>query len=284
MLSNQAHALSVTEVHGRPFHVRVPVGWDGVTPIPVVIVLHGIAVTASYQNQYFQLGEQADARRFLLVYPEGTRNWLGLESWNGANCCELDTTRTVDDVGFIDDIITYMRGHFAVDSRRVFLIGHSNGAFLANRYACERSQVAAIVTISGAHYLDATVCGAPFPGIPALPGLGKVSVLHVHGTLDEIVGFVIPPPPLYPVAWQTIFSWRYRNGCISAPTSTMADLMPPTGSETEKQHFECVGVGGAGLDYWIINGGDHIPNIYRSPDVRAFTPQAIDWLFAHPRP
>jgi len=282
-LTGQAHALSVVDVHGRPFHVRVPTGWDGVTQLPLVIVLHGIQVTANYQKEYFQLGELADERNFFLAYPEGTRNPLGMQAWNGANCCELDLTLPVDDVGFIDDMISYLKGHFAIDKHRVFLIGHSNGAFLANRYACERSQVAAIVTVSGAQYLDPTVCGGLFPGWPTTPGIGSVSVLHVHGTLDEVVGYSYPMGPAnYPSAQQTINSWRYRNGCFFPPTSTSTDLMIPSGNETDQLHFW--GCTGAALEFWTINGADHVPNFYRRPDARAFTHQAYDWLYAHPSP
>jgi polyhydroxybutyrate depolymerase len=270
-------------VRGRPFHFRVPAGNDG-TPKPLVVVLHGIGVTGAYQQQYFEMTDLADQRGFFVAYPDGTRNAAGAQFWNGINCCQTDLYGPVDDVGFIDDMITFLRGRFAIDPRRIFIIAHSNGAFLANKYACERSQVSAMVTLSGAQYFDPMSCGSPFPGFPTPPGLGKVSVLHVHGTLDELVGYGLLGTVVstFPTAIQTVASWTWRNGCFLPPTLSSIDLMPPTGNETDRRFFP--GCLGAQLEFWTINGGDHIPNFYHAPDPRSFGPQALDWLFAHPGP
>src|SRR5215213_3652736 len=49
-------------VDDRPYGVFVPTGYDGATPTPLVVVLHGYTATGAYQLMYFGLEAVAEER------------------------------------------------------------------------------------------------------------------------------------------------------------------------------------------------------------------------------
>ena len=68
----------------------------------------------------------------------------------------------------------------AVDRRRVYVVGFSNGGFMSYRLACDHAdRIAAIVSISGATYADPDRCAPSEP----------VAVLEVHGTDDRTIPY-----------------------------------------------------------------------------------------------
>lgn len=213
----------------------------------------------------------------IYAYPDGTRGAAG-PFWNGARCCQDPLTPPVDDVGYLDGIIDYVRTHYRLDERRVFLIGHSNGAFMASRYACERPwTVAAIVTLSGGQYLDPFTCGP-----------GNTSVLHIHGTNDEItahggIGAGPSPSPIIglPTGVVTVANWIFRNGCSPIgwplPARDLDYTIP--GAETSGIAYPCLG---GAVEFWSIWGGPHVPHFFQTPE-QSFGRVALDWLLLHGR-
>jgi hypothetical protein len=114
----------------------------------------------------------------LLIVPEGKVDSDGNRYWNATDyCCDFYRSG-VDDVKYITGLVEEAAKYFAVDMKRVYLMGHSNGGFMSHRIACDRSDlVAAIVNVAGATWYDAEKCGDPEP----------VSVLQVHGTWDTVI-------------------------------------------------------------------------------------------------
>jgi polyhydroxybutyrate depolymerase len=170
----------------------------------------------------------------------------------------------------IDEITTRYR----VDPARVFVVGHSNGAFMAHRYACDRSdRVAAIVTLAGMTWKDQGHCRPS----------SAVSVLHVHGRDDGTVryeGGAMPNGASYPGAVETVYDWAAQDGCTGrlGATGRTFDLERTIpGDETvEEASSGCPA--GTGISLWTIEHGGHVP---------AFTDrwaQAI-WAFmaTHPK-
>jgi polyhydroxybutyrate depolymerase len=155
---------------------------------------------------------------------------------------------------------------------QVSLVGHSNGSFMAYRMACDRSDV--VTSIAGLAGLGPTA-----PCTPAEP----VSVLHMHGTSDDIVpydGGQTGGPVPSPGAIETVAQWGTRNGCTGASAATgRKDLDDGiAGDETAMTAIAgCPATGAAEL--WTLEGAEHLPSVNA-----AFPNELMGWLAAHPRP
>lgn len=84
------------------------------------------------------------------------------------------------DVLYVRSLVAAVAQEVAVDPQRIAVLGHSNGAAMAYRLACEASDLfRAVVAISGAPPAAGSAVGCA----PAQPS----RVLHVHGTDDTVV-------------------------------------------------------------------------------------------------
>lgn len=260
----------------RPYQLVVPVGASPATPLPLVVLLHGFAETAGFLDTWMGMSDEAQARTFLLALPEGTSNATGQQFWNATDgCCAAGDP--VDDVAYLAAVIEDVKAKHAVDSRRVYLVGHSNGGFMAHRFACDRADlVTGIVSFAGSTWKDPSNCS------PSRP----VSVLQVHGTLDAVVLYVGGQTALgsdgYPSAEEAVHTWASKNGCTGTQLQRLTgdlDLaVDILFDETRRESFAGCPQDGA-AELWSILGGSHFPVL--SSD---FSSLAWQWLEAHPRP
>jgi polyhydroxybutyrate depolymerase len=169
----------------RSYYVHVPTGYDGVTPLPVVLALHGAFSTARDLERYSGLSRLADRHGFLVVYPQGIGLGDLFRHWNSGHCCGKARKLDLDDVGFALSAVDDVARRNPVDRSRVYVMGHSNGGMLAYRIAAERSDVVAAVAV-----VSATIGGTPSADEPewTIPRPAHpVPVLAVHGRADENV-------------------------------------------------------------------------------------------------
>src|SRR5207248_10234414 len=82
----------------------------------------------------FEFDELADKHGFLVVYPDGFDN-----TWNDCRRGSPFSSKRlkIDDAGFIKSLVNHEVTAHAVDRKRVFAAGWSNGAQLAYRLALE---------------------------------------------------------------------------------------------------------------------------------------------------
>jgi polyhydroxybutyrate depolymerase len=258
----------------RPYGLKVPEGAEGDQPLPLVVLLHGYTSNGSTQAAYFGLPAEADRSGFLLAFPNGTRDRIGNRFWNATDACCDFFGSGVDDVGYLDAVLDDIAARHTVDPSRIFLVGHSNGAFMSHRYACDRSdRVAAMVTLAGMQWKDRARCGASSP----------VSVLHVHGRHDSTVryGGGSTPKGVYPGAVETVHHWAAKDGCEGSLAATGRELdldRSVAGDETvEEAQSGCPS--GVALNLWTIEGGGHVPAFNES-----WAPAIWSFLAAHPKP
>ena len=258
----------------RPFEVFTPSGYDGSVSVPLVISLHGYSVNGDMQEQFLRLRPLAEERGFLLVHPDGTINELGRYYWNATDACCGFGISTVDDSGYLASVIDHVQATYNVDPKRIFLVGFSNGGFMSYRMACDHAdKIAAIVSISGASFLDPAACAPSEP----------VNVLEIHGTDDDTIGYYGGAflGADHPGAEQSVADWAAYNGCTGAPivAPTTLDLDATIeGAESVVTQFGGCPQGGT-TELWTINGGTHVPELSTT-----FRYDVIDFLLAHPKP
>src|SRR5262245_38125923 len=77
----------------RRYLLHVPSGYDGASPLPLVVDLHGYGSNLFQQRGLSGMADVADAEHFLVAYPDGWDN-----AWNAKLCCG---NADIDDVAFI---------------------------------------------------------------------------------------------------------------------------------------------------------------------------------------
>lgn len=253
-------------VNGRPYSLTLPSSSDGSTPLPLVILLHGFGANAGLQDFSFGISKAVEEKDFLFAQPNGTLDPKGRRFWNATDaCCQPpDATVDVDDVAFLRAVIEDVRRRHPVS--RVFLIGHSNGGFMALRMACEASDVIdGVVSVAGAHTKDEATCqsGAPVP------------VLQVHGTRDKVIKFAGGATDYgsYPGAAETVERFARRNGCgMERTVQAPIDIEAAEGAETLPESFNDCPKGGA-VELWVMDQVGHLPSFNDR-----FPKEAFDWL------
>lgn len=268
----QPGTIGVMSVQGREFRLRVPSGYDAARPSGLVVGLHGYTSNSGELDSYFGLSAETERRGLLLALPEGTRNLEGHQFWNATEaCCNFDHS-TVDDSAYLSAMITDITRHYAVDQRRVWIVGHSNGGYMTHRLACEHAdQIAGIVSLAGMQNIDPSACS------PVAP----VSVLQLHGTGDSTVMFAGAGSPQradsYPSAVDTAAEWARMDGCQSGPTLGDYRVLTTDGAQTQVSSWSHCN-NGSQVQLWAILDGGHVPPLRTD-----FAATILDWLDAHAR-
>jgi polyhydroxybutyrate depolymerase len=172
---------------GREIIVCVPARLPPPGSRPLVVILHGglgnaARIASQRSESALNMDAIAERRGFIVAYLNGTpvTRFLGdqMLGWNaGGGCCGQPAKNDVDDVAYIKGAVGDLVGKYGVERDRVFAIGHSNGAMMAQRLACETSLFAAVVAVSGQLNLDTSRCQA---------AAGR-RILAIHGADDRNV-------------------------------------------------------------------------------------------------
>ncbi len=228
--------------------VNAPAG-----PLPLVLVLHGGGGNGESAVEMTGFDAEADEHGFIAVYPNGTdrgrplRSMLGKQgflTWNAGSCCSYAAEHDIDDVGFIRAVVADVQKAHAVDPKRIYATGISNGAMLSYRLACEASDLfAAIGPVSG------------IVEIPDCKPAHPVAVIDFQGTADENVPIdggvgkkqLGTKESRKPVQYS-IDLWAKADGCSVTVKSEAPDI-----------HLSNYGgcEAGTAVDYYVVQGGGH---------------------------
>jgi len=270
---SQSQAADVEFPGERPFTLVLPNNYQAGNPAPLIIGLHGYTAESPYAQSYFQLEKVADKKGILTVYPSGSKDSNGYLFWNATPaCCNFDSS-TVDDEAYLLSIIDSVSKDYAVDPTRIYIIGHSNGGFMAHRMACNQSdRIAAIVSLSGMTYSNPKSCKPTSP----------VSVLQIHGTNDAVIsytgGYLFSSA--YPSARKTIDLWGKINECGKKAYRVLPRLdldRKLSGAETTVLRYKGCKTR-ATSELWTINKGKHSPELSAK-----FADSVVSFLLSHPK-
>jgi polyhydroxybutyrate depolymerase len=198
----------------REYFVFLPSRYDGQQALPAAIFMHGYGGTATGTEAEVTQGlnQYAEEYGYVMVYPQGT--WFmssadggepwEVTSWNHisdgfdsgpdgpictpdrvhvpcppecGNCGKCGWSSCNDDVGFLRALVAEITSNWNVDAQRLHITGFSNGAMMANRMACEASELFASVALVGGRLERGFEC-TPTKRLP---------LLQINGGADEAV-------------------------------------------------------------------------------------------------
>lgn len=227
-------------------------------PLPLVVNFHGGGSNAAGEESFSQMDALANRAGFIVVYPNGTGFLPNrLLTWNAGTCCGYAAANGVDDVGFTLALLDRIERLTAVDPRRVYATGMSNGAMMAYRMAADAAgRIAAIAPVSGG-----MVVTSFHPSRP-------VAVMHFHSVDDPRApysGGLGPPFPgtnhqeLHPSIQAVIDKWAGFDACPSTPQTgrTIVGTGPDQGESATRIAFRPCRAG-TEVVLWKLTGSGHV--------------------------
>jgi polyhydroxybutyrate depolymerase len=258
------------------------------SPAPLVFVFHGGGGQGSRIEASSGFDEIADREGFVVVYPDGIDR-----GWNdGRTDAPLVAAlhKQIDDLAFVRAMLADIPNVAAIDAKRVFATGMSNGGIFSEYLAAKMSdKIAAIAPVAG---------GIADPFYKEFAPSNPVSVLAINGTRDPLVPFnggnvtregrgkVISVN-------DAMHLWVVRDGTAAEPqTGMLPDTDPSDGCRVSWKKW----TGGKnGTEVWLYaeEGAGHTwPGSPNTPAAsigavcRDFSAAETAWSFfkAHPKP
>jgi len=213
---------------------------------PVIISLHGRLGTAARQMAFADFRPIADKDRVIIVCPQGIER-----SWNDGRGTPANS-RGVDDVKFIDELITYIIDNYHADSSKIYVTGMSNGGFMTSRLACELNKRIAAVAVVAAS-MDRDMSYQPTQPMP---------VMYIQGTKDAFVPFTGGQMKgvggiIYSHE-EILKKWAEIDKCGSKPVVTNLPVLVNDGTSIQKEEYS--GTDGLKvIGFTIVDGGHTWP-------------------------
>jgi poly(hydroxyalkanoate) depolymerase family esterase len=160
-----------TEAAGtRSFRGYVPSGYDRATPLPLVVALHGCTETADQFRQLTRFDALAEARKFVVVYPDQSRDANSFGCWNWFQ--DADMHRGAGEPSIIAGITAWTQKHYAIDPRRIYVAGLSAGGSMASVMGTTYPNLYAAIGVgSGCEYAAGAACAGYRSADPEQAGL-----------------------------------------------------------------------------------------------------------------
>jgi polyhydroxybutyrate depolymerase len=244
----------------RSYRVHFPPNHEVVEPAAVVLVLHGAALNAVSMQHLTQFDILADREGFVTAYLNGTGPNPFMLTFNAGGLKPPFDRNLPDDVRYTEAVLDDLEALTAVDRRRVFACGYSNGGMMCYRLAAELSdRIAAIGSISGTQAI-------PLP-LPPRP----VPVIHFHGSKDMIVppngpDESIPPFLTFLSVDETINLWVGQNECPPQPVIRLLPNTERDGTTVIRRLYAPCAAGTEVPLYWIVGGGHTWPGAATPPN------------------
>lgn len=257
--------------------LHLPAGYDPAKTWPLVISLHGARGNGKGMAGTAGFNPMADRYGFIAAYPDGI---AGDRTWNalfgkvaGGEGILADE---VDDIAFMRALIASLHTTYNTDQARVFVCGHSAGAYMSYRVAVELSDLVAAVGIVngslGIKSVDGTPCLSAVPA-PVAP----VSLIHVCGRQDGLVKYEggQAPKNLYKSAPDCVQFFVEANGCVT-PGKDTAD----TGNGVTRTLYSG-GRNGTEVELAVVANCNHN---WPTPQTGLSASQALwDFFASHPK-
>ena len=249
----------------RIYDLHIPPGYDGETPVPLVVEFHGLYSNPTRSLGVFGFGTVSDDQGFIIAHPLGlfgTPEALEAESggqgpsFNGGWCCGAAASAKVDDVGFARAVVQAVAAEANIDLGRIYATGHSNGGHMSYRLACEAADVfAAVAPVAGRITINPTSLCQPSRPIAVIEFAGLNDPAVPYGGLGA----------LFQSAAQSLAWWRDADNCAGATPDERVDI----GTSFCETYNQCDA--GVQVELCSVNADqnsyDPGHNLYLNPDI-----------------
>lgn len=258
----------------RKYLLYTPSSLNSNNPAALVIGFHGGSTTNARFARTTLFHRLADEQGFLVAYPNGIN-----ANWNdGRGTANPD----IDDVGFVTKLIAEIKNLRKVDSRRIYATGISNGAFMVQRLACEKSEIiAGFSAIAGS--MGVALRKSCNPSKP-------VSMMIINSPEDRFVpykggemkrgagGDILPVPEL-------VEFWKQQNVCGSVEEKRQPKSISTDKTKiVERRYRDCKNK--SDLVHIIVEGGGHTwpsgkdqPPLLVGPTTQELNATTESWSF-----
>jgi polyhydroxybutyrate depolymerase len=253
-ISAPAKAAATTLIVGgdRPVTVQVPAKIS--KPAPLLILMHSASSSGERQEKNTKLAAAAKKAGFIFLAPDGTVGLDGRRVWNAAKSCCQKPGIDIDDLTYINSLIDEIALQLPVDQSRIYMVGHSNGAFMSIAFACSTGRIAGVVSLAGAMDVDAQ-CAAEKP----------FAFLQIHGTQDATIkyGGGVHNFHSYTSAEETVTRIGALNHCKAEPFTQISLKKKDfdRGIEGAETSIHALQGCKAPTVLWRIAGGAHSPKL-----------------------
>ena len=241
----------------RSYLGYLPSGYHPGTAVPLVVALHGCTESDDVFRQLSHLDSLAEARDFIVVYPNQDSHANPMSCWNWFN--SQDMQRGSGEPAIIAGLTQWVEGHYSVDPNRVFVMGFSAGGAMADVMGATYPDIYAAIGIgSGIQYggIDPTLSPTQ-AGQKAFSAMGShardLPVLIFHGGQDNIV----PPKNATNLVqqWQTTDNLAAAYSVPTSPTQTV-NQQSSGGQAYTVTHYATSG-GRDIIQSWLVPSMNH---------------------------
>jgi poly(hydroxyalkanoate) depolymerase family esterase len=277
----------------------VPSSYKSGTAVPLVVALHGCTQTADGFRQLTKWDALAEAKGFIVVFPQQSQNNNQLKCWNFFQAAHMQ--RGTGEPSLIAGITQWVQQHYTIDAKRTFVNGLSAGGAMSSIMAATYPDVYAAAGIgSGCEYAATAACAGSKSADPVQAGkqayqaMGQyhrpMPVIVFQGDQDTTV------PPIN--AQQLVQQWLVTddmaddgvaNGSIPSAASGATNGRSSAGSNYTRTSYSD-GRGGELIQSWLVAGMAHAWSggcscqQYSAPSGPDETGAMYDFFLAHPMP
>jgi len=209
----------------------------------LLVALHGHSRNGKEMERRSGFDPITEAAGAVAIYPDAID-----ASWNDGWW-----QTSPDDVGFLAALIESVRNEYGIEKGHVFGAGHSNGAAMIQRLACETDSLDAFAAVA---------CGMPKQVREKCTGRRAIPALLIHGTEDPIV-------PLDGEVKASVATWVERDGCPPMIETALPDLDPGDGTRVKLETYAPCRDGVEVRMYRVEGGGHDWPGTAAPGPLRA---------------
>jgi len=250
------HHISINNIK-RDYYLHLPKNYNTKTSLPLIFFLHGGGQNIKKMARSSLLNSLADKYDFIVVYPIGiNKHWKD----GRGETYEGKSQENIDDVKFIETLISKLIKTHKVNAKKVYVTGVSNGGLMTLRLGCDLSQkLSAIAPV---------IANIPKRYIGQCKPKTTLPILLMNGTADPIVPYRGGEMKFFKKRMgevvstdRTIEFWRRHNHCHKIPTIThLPDVNKRDKSNVKVRLYKGCNHNATVKLYTIQGGGHTMPS------------------------